>query len=176
MSRPGSRGPKRNAPTGRERTAARPLWEILFEDDLSTEEYARQIDYFQIEIGAVAKNGTVEYIGPVSGRKPERRSGLLESDPRVRIGWRKGTLPTADRKLLGKAGISTKDKDLMHFLPDELQQDLAELEHDYAGRKPEDIRRTRFRLRPKTDGEGYEIVVSEQVGYDARSQNRPDRK
>jgi hypothetical protein len=136
-------------------------WELLFEEGITTEEYTEQLDYFKIEIGAVSKDGRVEYISHVSQRKPDKRLGDLAIDPRVRIGWKKGTLAVADRKLLGRAGINTKDKDLQHFFSKEIQNRLAVLERAYGGREASQIKRTRFGIRPTKDV-GYEFVVIEQ--------------
>jgi hypothetical protein len=164
------------------RSDARPVWELLFNDDITPTEYARQLDYFQIEIGAVAKNGKIEYIAHVSRPKPERRVGYVESEYRVRIGWKRGALVAADRKLLAKAGISSQGKELMHYFPIAVQKQLAELEQRYAGLKPETIRRTRFQIRAKPKG-GYEFVVLEQdppkdgakTTPDSESLNRPSK-
>lgn len=137
-------------------------WELLFADDISTEEYAKQIDFFKIEVAAVSKNGKIEYISNVSERKPNRRSGTRTADPRAHIGWKKGTLHAADRRLLSKAGINSEGKELWHFLPAELESQLVRLERAYAGRDPNDIKRTRFRLQAKEKSPGYEFVVIEQ--------------
>jgi hypothetical protein len=163
------------------RSAARPEWELLFDDDVTALEYARQLDYFKIEIGAVSKNGKIEYIAKVSQRKPERRVGYAESEYRLRIGWKRGALVAADRKLLAKAGINSQGKELWHYFPIDVHKQLAELERDYAGLAPGRIRRTRFQIRPKGDGGGYEFVVLEQdppkgaqqSASPARSLNQP---
>jgi hypothetical protein len=165
-----------NSPGETRRSAARPEWEILFDDGIETDEYARQTDYFKIEIGALSKNGKVEYISKVAGRKPELRTGFVDDDERLRIGWKKGNLAAADRKLLAKAGVKTKDKELVHFLSAETQEHMKDLEHKYAARKPEEIRRTRFRIRAKAQGKGYEFLVVEQDPIESRSQNRPARQ
>ncbi len=148
-----------NTPNG-SRSAARPEWELLLDDDVTAEEYARQIDYFKIEVGAVSKNGKIEYATNVGGPKPDKRVGFTETEYRLRIGWKSGALHAADRKLLAKAGIVSTGKDLWHYFPIDVQKQLQDLEVNYAGRKPEEIRRTRFRIRPKT--KGYEFVVLEQ--------------
>lgn len=156
-----SRRDRRSAPRGDSRSSGA-LWEIEFEDGLNTEEYARQIDFFKIEIGAVSKKGKIEYISRVTRPKPDKHVGDARSDYRLRIGWKKGTLHAADRKLLSKAGINSEGKDLFHYFPIEVQVQLADLERAYAKREPGDIRRTRFLLKPKTKADGYEFVVVEQ--------------
>ena len=86
----------------------RTVWEIVFPDGISVQEYARQLDYFKIELAAVAKGGRAEYLFKVSSRKPEKRIGDATRDDRWRIAWVKGTLDAADRSLLSKAGINLK--------------------------------------------------------------------
>ncbi len=137
-------------------------WEIVFADEITVEEYARQMDYFKIEIAAVSKNGKIETISKVSQRKPEKRVGHTTTDYRLHLGWKKGQLHAADRKLLAKAGIASGDKELWHFFQTETQARLAALERAYADRPPSEITRTRFEVRPAAEGDGYEFVVIEQ--------------
>jgi hypothetical protein len=137
-------------------------WEIVFPDDTKPEEYARQLDFFQIEIGAASRDGKVEYISKVGQPKPDKRVGQAAEDDRYHIGWKKGKLHAVDRRLLGKAGINSRDKQLLHYLPHELHKQLEELEKDYAGRQRGEINRTRFEIRPKDRYPGYEFIVVEQ--------------
>ena len=137
-------------------------WEIVFPEGISTEEYARQLDFFDVDIAAVSKNGRIEYISSVSQYKPEKRQGRVESEYRLQIGWKSGELRAADRRLLRKAGIGSRGKELQHFFPRDVVEQMAKLEVDYAGRKREEIHRTRFKIRPLDDEGGYEFVVVEQ--------------
>lgn len=158
-------------------------WEILFPDDITIDQYAQQIDHFQIEIAAVSKSGKIEYISGVSQRKPEKRVGHRDADYRLHIGWKRGQLHAADRKLLAKAGIASADKELWHFFPTETQMLLAGLERSHAKRPAKEIKRTRFEVRPLGNGEGYEFVVVEQdppgpgqpESATATSSNQPER-
>ncbi len=143
----------------------RPAWEIYFADSVGTEEYARQMEYFEIEIAAAGKNGSIDYISQVAHAKPTKRSGHKDDEPRLWIGWKSGRLHAADRRLLTKAGVASEGKELRHYFSAELQATLEQLEHDYAGREAKDIKRTRFEIRPLADGadgDGYEFVVIEQ--------------
>ncbi|HEX3725168.1 MAG TPA: hypothetical protein VHV08_02955 [Pirellulales bacterium] len=140
----------------------RVLWEIAFEDDISMEEYAHQLDFFNIEIGAVSKAGKIEYVSKLSNLKPQKRLGDSQHEHRLAIGWTKGNLHVVDRKLLSRAGVSSNHKDLLHYFPTALQANLATLERSYCQGDPHAIRRTRFSIRTKSQGEGYEFVVVEQ--------------
>ncbi len=156
-------------------------WEILFADGITVEEYARQMDYFKIEVGAVSKSGKIEYISKISQPKPEKRTGQVTTEYRPHIGWKKGQLHAADRRLLAKAGIASADKELWHFFEPQTQTRLAELECSYANRAAGEIKRTRFEIRAAAKGKGYEFVVIEQDpprrlsdSTAASSANQPD--
>ena len=139
-------------------------WEILFDDgSITLDEYARQLDHFGIELGAVSKNGQIQYASQLSRRKPERRIGSKELEKRVSIIWKRGTLVAVDRKLLARAGISTVDKELRHFYPAEVAKMCSSLETSHTDRPPGEIKRTRFKVRPKSNAQdGYEFYVDEQ--------------
>ncbi|MGD9721725.1 MAG: hypothetical protein AB7O59_05440 [Pirellulales bacterium] len=137
-------------------------WEIVFADDITVEEYARQIDYFAIEIAVVSKDGKIESISQVSKNKPAKRQTRKEREYRPAISWKDGTLYAADRRLLRKVGISSQGKELVHYLPLDLVERMEHLETEYGGKKIAEIRRTRFRVQAQDKGRGYEIVVIEQ--------------
>ena len=175
------------ASRGTSASAERPEWEIVFDDDITPEEYARQLDFFDIEIAAVASNGKIEYISDLTEYKPSKRVGYVESDYRLHIGWKSGTLHAADRRLLRKAGIASTDKELTHYFSEEVQKAMEVVEESYAGRKHDAIRSTLFQIRPKAKGKGYEFAVVEQnppkpsesgpvdSGPTEKSQNRPGK-
>ncbi len=150
-----------STPPVRSMSAPKRVWEVSFPTEISMDEYARQLDFFKIEIAAISKNGKVEYIREVSKRKPEKRVGRLEQDYRFKIPWKSGTLHAVDRKLLRKAGISSTRKELLHFFPIETQALMKQVERGYAKRDPRAIKRTRFEIRAGKSG-GYEFVVVEQ--------------
>ena len=145
-----------------ERAAERAEWEISFPDEISLEEYARQLDFFKIEIAAVSSDGRVEYISHVSELKPEKHVGQEADDPRLYIGWKSGTLHAVDRRLLLRAGINSNRKEIRHYFPEETQRVMKQIERAYASRDPREIVRTQFEIRPLESGEGYEFVVAEQ--------------
>jgi len=140
-------------------------WELVFPEDTTQEEYARQLDYFKIEIAAVSrsnKDGKIEYITHVSDTKPQKRIGQRASEERLQIGWKSGTLHAVDRRLLTKAGISSNQKDLQHYFPLETQKLMEVVERAYAGRDPHGyVTRTQFGIRATKSG-GYEFEVLEQ--------------
>jgi hypothetical protein len=157
--------PKRqsgNAPNGGYRATPERQWELLFDDGITSEEYALRLDHFGIEIGVVSKTGKIESISNVTRYKPDKHESHVDREYRLQIVWKTGTLHATDRRLLRKAGIGSNGKELVHYFPVAVQKEMEDLEADYAGRKPREIRRTRFRIRPKTTGKGYEFAVIEQ--------------
>jgi hypothetical protein len=150
------------APTIEVAPAHEKQWEILFGEDITPEEYARQLDYFAIEVAAISKNGHVDYISQLASPRPAKRIGERAADPRLRIGWKSGTLHAVDRRLLRKAGIASNDKELTHYFSPELQKQLEQLELDYAKHDVREIELTRFQIRRRDNEEGYEFVVIDQ--------------
>ncbi len=151
-------------------------WEIQFDDGIRPVEYARQLDFFKIELAAVSKNGDVEYAWHLAQPRPDTRVGKMLDESRMNNYWKRGNLVIAEGRLLAKAGISTQDKTMTHFYPREVELHLAELEKKYAGRDSRAIARTRFKIRPVADAPGtYEFFVAEQdvLPPASGSQNAP---
>jgi hypothetical protein len=104
----------------------------------------------------------VDYISQLASPRPAKRIGERAADPRLRIGWKSGTLHAVDRRLLRKAGIASNDKELTHYFSPELQKQLEQLELDYAKHDVREIELTRFQIRRRDNEEGYEFVVIDQ--------------
>lgn len=149
-------------------------WEVTFPEDITSDEYARQLDYFKIEIAAMSKNGHVEYIKNVGQRKPNKRAGEIEADYRLRIGWKSGALHAIDRKLLRKAGIGSDQKELWHFFPVETQNLMEQVERAHAKRDRSELKRTRFEIHPTKKPGAYEFVVIEQDPPPPKKPATPD--
>jgi hypothetical protein len=138
-------------------------WEVLYGEGTTADEYEKILDYFGIEVGVIGKDGKIQYVKKFSALKPEKRIGKKSLENRISTGWKRGTLQALDRKILTRVGVYTEDKELRHYFPSELEHKLFELEHDYKDLKPEEIKRTRFQVRPKADEKGeYEFFVVEQ--------------
>jgi len=140
-------------------------WEIRYNSN-SVEAYARQLDYFKIELGALGgpKGGqNVDYAVGFVGGKPSRRSGPAKDEKRLYMTWKQGPLKQTDESLLNRAGIGTKSRIIMQLYPKEIEDTLATLERQYAGasRDIRSIRRTIFEV--KEAGGGYEYVVKDQM-------------
>lgn len=135
-------------------------WEIRFAEGRTLEEYARQLDAFAIELGAVGAGREVHYASQLSASKPQARSAPRAQESRLYMSWRQGRLKDADRTLLERAGISTSGKVLVQFFPAAVENTLAGLEKQYRGVDADRIRKTVFGVRPR--GRGYEFFVIEQ--------------
>ncbi|MCA9060900.1 MAG: hypothetical protein KDA85_20450 [Planctomycetaceae bacterium] len=59
-----------------------------------------------------------------------------------------------------KAGLDVSQATIVHFYPEATEQLLARLEADYAGKAPQEVRRTIFEVVAR--GNGFEFVVTEQ--------------
>jgi len=164
-SRTQGRGDRRQAgplARGRDIVPRWERWEVQFSSD-NLESYAQQLDYFQIELGAIGGDRvSIEYAAQFTQSAPKSWKGPGEAENRLYMTWRSGELRAADDSLLRKAGISTAKKILVQFYPAAVENRLAELELQAAkDTKLEKIRRTIFGVRPQ--GKQFEFFVVEQI-------------
>ncbi len=137
-------------------------WEVYFIEGNTLEGYARQLDFFKIELGVLMPNNQVAYATNLSQPRPSTRTGQADLERRYYLTWRGGNLIEADRELLARAGIDTTGRIILKFLPPELEAQLLAMERQRAGDQAKSIRRTRFGVRPGGSG-GYSFVVLEQT-------------
>jgi hypothetical protein len=126
-------------------------------------DYARQLDYFGIELG-VAGGGDrqVTYISRLSAARPVVRRADPRQEHRLRFLHQQGELREADRQLAAKAGVPVEGRVVFQFFSDALYRQLLTLEAMHKGSRPlADVRKTEFGVR-KTSG-GYEFFVLRQV-------------
>jgi hypothetical protein len=136
-------------------------WEVQFPKDNTLEDYARQLDFFGIELGVLVPGNKVEYAFNMSKAKPDRRVGSSDQEKRYYLSWRRGELEEADRELLGRAGINCQGRVILKFLPPAIEATLAQLEKTRAGDDYQKIRTTRFAIR--LDSDAYAFYVIEQT-------------
>jgi hypothetical protein len=135
-------------------------WEIQFSAG-NLAEYARQLDAFGIELGAVGGRQQIDLAGQLSGNAPRRFQRQADQEDRLYMTWRSGRLRQFDRQLLVQAGIPVADRLLVQFYPPEVEATLARLERERAGKRPlEAIRRTIFGVR--RNNAKYEFYVVDQ--------------
>ncbi len=137
-------------------------WQIVFEDGLTLDEYAKRLDFFEIELGVLGA-GEVIYLRHLAQEKPETRRGKSKDDLRLYLSWRSGKMKDADAELLKRAGVPPA-RLVLQFYPDELERKLLQLEHDYRDREASAIAKTRFGIRKIDDG--FEFCVIDQTVRD----------
>ena len=142
--------------------AAEQRWFVSFADRGSLDEYAKQLDFFGIELGVLdVGDGSLTFVRDFSAAAPtvtRKTSGA--DDGRLYFLWQGGGRKAADEKLLGKAGVAAAEKPVLHFYPQQTEQRLLRLEKGYADREFQDIRRTYFEVVDA--GNGYDFKVTQQ--------------
>lgn len=142
-------------------------WELKFQAK-SLRPYATQLDYYKIELGCVGGTNTVDYAFNLS-TSPQKRSGSsVQENKRARLWfmWRQdGPLKQYDIQLLGQAGVSTGGRQLLKFIPKDLEDALAKTEMQFARSKGhesvKEIAKTIFESQAGSGG-GYQFVVIDQ--------------
>lgn len=134
-------------------------WQLQF-NDTSLQEYARQLDFFEIELAAIGGGRSqVDYAYRLSQPRPAHRVG--NADDRISFRWsRDNELQAADAELLQRAGIPTAGRVILKFLPTAAENHCARLEDQELKRrgwKLEHVRSTRFQIVPA--GDGYSMVL-----------------
>lgn len=152
----GPHGPDREPGPPGEKTRH---WEVIF-DKTSLGAYARQLDFFHIELGALLPTGRLAYAANLSKSKPDMRyaENPHETEKRYYLTWHKGNLEKADRELLTRAGIDAENALILKFLPPALVERLAALEKAYAGAGEKKVKRTRFGVRPEANGFAFFVL------------------
>ena len=136
-------------------------WEIRY-TAANIEGYAKQLDFFGIELGAAGGGKKkVDYASKLSAKSPATRSAPGDEETRFYVTWRGGRLALMDRKLLLKAGIEVEGRIVLQFYPQKVEDSLAIMEskHRKDGRIDK-IQKTIFGVRPSK--EGYEFYIIEQ--------------
>jgi len=138
-------------------------WVIKYSSD-STDSYARQLDAFGIELGAVggADGGqNLDSAGKFTSGSPQRKSAPAANEKRLYMTWRNGALQEADLELMARAGVNTKGRIVMQLYPKEIEDLLATLEKQRSGgRDVREILKTVFVVKGK--GGKYEFEVTDQ--------------
>jgi len=139
-------------------------WEFVFPNRITAAEYARQLDYFGIELAVLQPGGRVVYVSRLSLKAPTVRQGTSEAEKRYYLTWLKGELQTVEREILTRAGVDHDGKLILKFLPPPLETHLAEMEAAKAGDQRHLVRATHFGIRPQTRRTGeYEFFVMNQI-------------
>ncbi|MGE0608931.1 MAG: hypothetical protein AB7O62_17680 [Pirellulales bacterium] len=143
-------------------------WVIRYLEGGSLEDYARQLDFFGVELGVMAAGDQVQYAANLVNPRPTSRNGTREGEQRLFFSWRDGTLQRADRELLQRAGIDTSGKSVLQFYTKNVEdqiatQEMLYLQKRFPGRDLRQVRRT-F-LSVKAQGNGYIFEVTDQTYF-----------
>ena len=135
-------------------------WSILYNPGQTPDEYARQLDFFGVEMATVI-DGQMHYASHFARPNPDVRVAPRGNDDRLYFLWQGGGRRESDIALLKKAGIDVGQRGaIFQFFPAEVEQILARLEQQYKGRQPLEIRTTRFTVVPA--GARYALEVIDQ--------------
>ena len=138
-------------------------WEIQFPPGLTLEAYARQLDFFKVELGVIGGSQQVAYLSELSNPKPQVRVAAGNTDTRLYLIWNRGPMREADEILAGRAGINIEGKVLAHFVPPAMEAEMLKVESENARTKNfTQIRRTVFSL--VAAGDLFRLVVVDQKG------------
>lgn len=155
----GDKGPPLDDPPG---NGAEQRWYVRFNENGSVDEYARQLEFFGIELGALfVDRGELVYLSNLTGAAPEPRVVTRGDDQRLYMNWQGGERRSADVELFERAGIDVTGALLLHFYPARTEEMLARLELSYANRPVEQISRTYFVVVRR--GGGYAFAVARQT-------------
>jgi hypothetical protein len=139
-------------------------WELRFPPGNSVESYARQLEYFHIELGLIGGSTDITYITNLADPTPKTRTGRAADEKRLYLVWQRGSLSDADEQLVSKAKLPIADRVVAHFCPAELEAQLAQREEERAQMDMRTrIRKTVFGVRAHEFG-GYRLYVLEQTG------------
>jgi len=141
-------------------------WEITFDAGQTEQEYAIQLDFFRVELGAIVER-KMYMVQNMSRSKPDVKITAGGPDEkRLYFSWRSGGRRQIDLNLLTKAGVPLAGNVIvLQFYPFETEQLLARLERDYLqmAKGHTDmrvVRKTKFSVVRK--GGGYEFRITKQ--------------
>jgi hypothetical protein len=142
---------------------AEPQREVRYEPT-NLLEYAQWLDFFKIELGVLGQDNKIYYAYNLSHKTPDIREGAPAEEQRLFMNSARGRFAPLDKQLLARAKLADKGKIVLQFYPAEAQAILYRLEQERAtaaDKKPEDIRRTVFRVVHTKDN--FEFQVDEQT-------------
>jgi hypothetical protein len=133
-------------------------WEIRFASEHSLATYARQLQFFKIELGVLQPGNKVIYVFNLDQPVPQKREGPADQEKRYYLTWRSGELQKADIELFSKAGVDPGEHIILKFLPPEVEQKLIDLEKARAGNRIKQIQKTIFGIQSAGDGYAFNII------------------
>lgn len=160
-SKIGSGGPGLGYGPGDGGVSREQRWSIVYRDGQTAEEYARQLDALGVELAVVTGPNQLTYVSNFSSPQPTRRYGSGQKDNRLYFLWQGSGRKDSDLSLLKKAGLTPGDSPVLQFYPRGVEERLAQLEVNYRGRQPAEIRVTRFQVVPGKGGYDFKVIAQE---------------
>ncbi|MCC6123599.1 MAG: hypothetical protein IT426_01415 [Pirellulales bacterium] len=157
----GGSGPGRGLGHGKGRPGRPQRWELRFDKGQTLESYARQLDFFEIELGVIVEGNKVIYLSKFSAGIPTRREVAGTTDKRYYFVWQGGGLKDADLEFFRRARVSTESGTIFMFIPPKWEQELLKLEREKNGKPISEIKRTRFGIL--SAGAGFKFYVIDQM-------------
>jgi hypothetical protein len=136
-------------------------WSIMYKEGQTAEEYARQLDALHVEMAVVNGPNQLVYVSNFSSRQPTKKFGSGQKDNRLYFLWQGSGRKGSDLALLKKAGVEVGENVVLQFYPREVEERLAQLEVNFRGRQPGEIRVTRFQVVPSGNSYGFKVIAQE---------------
>jgi hypothetical protein len=136
-------------------------WSIIYKEGQSADDYARQLDALGVQLAVIAGPEQLLYVSNFSSPTPTKRQGSNRSEHRLYFLWQGRGRKVNDIELLKKAEVPVGEGVVFQFYPPEAAARLAQLEVQYRGRQPAEIRVTRFTVVPKGGTYDFEVVAQE---------------
>jgi hypothetical protein len=142
-------------------------WDLKFSAK-DSKGYAKQLDFFKMELAAVGGGRTeVDYLAEMS-TSAKKRSGAGDAEKRIYfVNKTEGGLAKYEKDFLVKSGIPTSGRLVLKLISKELEEDLAKREILYAREKRgekvsvKELAKTVFDCQPGASN-GFQWVVIEQ--------------
>ena len=138
-------------------------WFVKFAERGTLDEYAGQLEFFGIEMGALMPDGKLTLVSKLNTPSPAKKTVTTGAEEkRLYFTWKGGSRKAGDLEIFQKAGVNSNNAVMiLHFYPLNTENLLANLELQYKNRKAIEIKRTYFVVRKAKDG--YEFAVSSQT-------------
>lgn len=136
-------------------------WSIIYKEGQSADDYARQLDALGVQLAVIAGPDQLLYVSNFSSPTPTKQLGSNRSEHRLYFLWQGRGRKANDIELLKKAEVPVGEGLVFQFYPPEAAARLAQLEVQYRGRQPAEIRVTRFTVVPNGGSYDFQVVAQE---------------
>ncbi len=150
---------RRDTPTSR---LARAQWSLSYQAK-SMSNYARQLDFFDIQIGVVdAESSKIDLLSNLAGARQVTQTTRAKMSATLRFTNYRHQFKRWEAKFAEKSSIPKARQLKCQFIPNQLRNLMAQLETDAAvkaGETVANISKTRFQVVP--DGDNFQLVVAD---------------